>query len=63
MLLILDECQTGLGRLGAMYGFELYRFVPDFLVLSKTLGGGVPISAVVTRRASRRPASSAASCT
>jgi 2,2-dialkylglycine decarboxylase (pyruvate) len=49
MLLVLDECQTGLGRLGAMYGFELYDVVPDFLVLSKTLGGGVPVSAVVTR--------------
>jgi 2,2-dialkylglycine decarboxylase (pyruvate) len=48
MLLILDECQTGLGRLGAMYGFEVYGVVPDFLVLSKTLGGGVPISAIVT---------------
>jgi 2,2-dialkylglycine decarboxylase (pyruvate) len=48
MALVLDECQTGLGRLGAMYGFEIYQVVPDFLVLSKTLGGGVPISAVVT---------------
>ena len=48
MLLVLDECQTGLGRLGTMYGFELYGVVPDFLVLSKTLGGGMPISAVVT---------------
>jgi 2,2-dialkylglycine decarboxylase (pyruvate) len=51
MLVVLDECQTGLGRLGAMYGFELYEIVPDFLVLSKTLGGGVPISAVVTSAA------------
>jgi 2,2-dialkylglycine decarboxylase (pyruvate) len=51
LLLILDECQTGLGRLGAMYGFEVYDIVPDFLVLSKTLGGGVPISAVVTSAA------------
>jgi 2,2-dialkylglycine decarboxylase (pyruvate) len=48
MLTIFDECQTGLGRLGAMYGFEAYGVVPDFLVLSKTLGGGVPIGAVVT---------------
>ena len=48
MLLILDECQTGLGRLGRMYGFEVYGIVPDFLVLSKTLGGGIPIGAVVT---------------
>ncbi|HEV3377239.1 MAG TPA: aspartate aminotransferase family protein [Thermoleophilaceae bacterium] len=45
---ILDECQTGLGRLGSLYGFEVYDFVPDFLTLSKTLGGGVPVSAVVT---------------
>jgi 2,2-dialkylglycine decarboxylase (pyruvate) len=51
MLLVLDECQTGLGRLGRMYGFEVYGVVPDFLVLSKTLGGGVPISAVVTSAA------------
>jgi 2,2-dialkylglycine decarboxylase (pyruvate) len=51
MALILDECQTGLGRLGAMYGFEIYDVVPDFLVLSKTLGGGVPISAVLTSSA------------
>jgi 2,2-dialkylglycine decarboxylase (pyruvate) len=51
MLLVLDECQTGLGRLGCMYGFELYRVAPDFLVLSKTLGGGIPIGAVVTTAA------------
>jgi 2,2-dialkylglycine decarboxylase (pyruvate) len=48
MHLIFDECQTGLGRLGTMYGFEHFGVVPDFLVLSKTLGGGIPIGAVVT---------------
>jgi 2,2-dialkylglycine decarboxylase (pyruvate) len=48
MLVVFDECQTGLGRLGAMYGFEVYGVVPDLLVLSKTLGGGLPISAVIT---------------
>jgi 2,2-dialkylglycine decarboxylase (pyruvate) len=48
MLVMLDECQTGLGRLGAMYGFQVYGIVPDLLVLSKTLGGGVPISALIT---------------
>src|SRR3954471_4050770 len=51
MLVVLDECQTGLGRLGTMYGFEAFGVVPDFLVLSKTLGGGVPIGAVVTSEA------------
>jgi 2,2-dialkylglycine decarboxylase (pyruvate) len=48
MLTVFDECQTGLGRLGTMYGFEHYGVVPDFLVLSKTLGGGIPIGAVLT---------------
>ena len=48
MLVVFDECQTGLGRLGAMYGFQVYGVVPDLLVLSKTLGGGLPISAVIT---------------
>ena len=48
MLVVFDECQTGLGRLGTMYGFESVGVVPDFLVLSKTLGGGVPIGAVIT---------------
>lgn len=51
MLVIFDECQTGLGRLGAMYGFQVYGVVPDLLVLSKTLGGGVPISALITSAA------------
>jgi 2,2-dialkylglycine decarboxylase (pyruvate) len=51
MMLVLDECQTGLGRLGTMYGFEAFGIVPDFLVLSKTLGGGVPIGATVTSEA------------
>ena len=32
MQLVLDECQTGLGRLGSLYGFEVYDVVPDFLV-------------------------------
>ncbi len=37
MLLILDEAQTGFGRLGAMFGFELYGIEPDILSVSKTL--------------------------
>lgn len=48
MLLILDESQTGLGRTGRMFGFEHEGVVPDVLTLSKTLGGGLPVSAVVT---------------
>jgi 2,2-dialkylglycine decarboxylase (pyruvate) len=50
-LLIVDECQTGFGRTGTMFGFEHDGIVPDIVTLSKTLGGGVPISAVVTSAA------------
>ena len=48
MLLILDEAQTALGRLGANFAFEIFGADPDFLSLSKTLGGGVPMAATVT---------------
>jgi 2,2-dialkylglycine decarboxylase (pyruvate) len=48
MLLILDEAQTGLGRTGHMYAFERDGVVPDILTLSKTLGAGLPVAAVVT---------------
>jgi 2,2-dialkylglycine decarboxylase (pyruvate) len=48
MLLILDEAQTGFGRLGTMFGFELYEVEPDILSVSKTLGGGVPLAAALT---------------
>jgi 2,2-dialkylglycine decarboxylase (pyruvate) len=50
-LLIVDECQTGFGRTGTMFGFEGDGIVPDIVTASKTLGGGVPISAVVTSAA------------
>ena len=48
MLLILDEAQTGLCRTGDWYAFERDGVVPDILTLSKTLGAGLPLAAVVT---------------
>ena len=48
MLLILDEAQTGLCRTGDWYAFQREGVVPDILTLSKTLGAGLPLSAVVT---------------
>lgn len=48
MLLVLDEAQTGLGRTGTMYAFERDGVAPDLLTLSKTLGAGLPVAAVVT---------------
>jgi len=47
MLLILDEAQTGMGRTGTLFAFERDGVVPDLLVLSKTLGAGLPLSAVM----------------
>jgi 2,2-dialkylglycine decarboxylase (pyruvate) len=47
MLLIIDEAQTGLGRTGQMFAFERDQIVPDILTLSKTLGAGLPLAAVV----------------
>ena len=51
MLLILDEAQTGLGRTGTMYAFERDGVTPDVLTLSKTLGAGLPVAAVITSAA------------
>ncbi|MBN9108948.1 MAG: aspartate aminotransferase family protein [Pseudonocardia sp.] len=48
MLLVLDEAQTGIARTGTMYAFERDGVVPDILTLSKTLGAGLPLAAVVT---------------
>lgn len=48
MLLILDEAQTGVGRTGTLFAFERDGVVPDILTLSKTLGAGLPLSAVMT---------------
>ncbi|MEQ8862201.1 MAG: aspartate aminotransferase family protein [Thalassobaculum sp.] len=51
MLLILDEAQTGVGRTGQMFAFERDGVVPDILTLSKTLGAGLPVWAVMTTEA------------
>jgi 2,2-dialkylglycine decarboxylase (pyruvate) len=48
MLLVVDEAQTGIGRTGTMYAHERDGIVPDLLTLSKTLGAGLPVAAVVT---------------
>jgi 2,2-dialkylglycine decarboxylase (pyruvate) len=51
MLLIVDEEQTGLGKLGTMFGFEREGVVPDIVTVAKHFGGGVGISAVTTSAA------------
>lgn len=48
MLLIMDEAQTGVSRTGQMFAFQYEDIVPDILVLSKTLGCGLPLASVST---------------
>jgi 2,2-dialkylglycine decarboxylase (pyruvate) len=51
MLLILDEAQTGVGRTGHMFAFQRDGVTPDIMTLSKTLGAGLPLAAVMTTEA------------
>jgi len=48
ILLIFDEAQTGLGRTGTLFACERDGIVPQYLTLSKTLGAGLPLAAMLT---------------
>jgi acetylornithine/N-succinyldiaminopimelate aminotransferase len=49
ILLILDEIQTGVGRLGTLWGYQSFGIEPDIMTLAKGLGGGVPIGAFLAK--------------
>ena len=49
ILLILDEVQTGIGRIGTMFGYQQFGIEPDIITLAKGLGGGIPIGAFLAK--------------
>ena len=51
LLLMLDEVQTGIGRLGSLFGYQEYGVEPDVMTLAKGLGYGVPIGAFMSKEA------------
>lgn len=50
ILLVLDEVQTGFGRVGTMWAAEHYGIRPDVLVFGKAVGGGFPLAGVLAHR-------------
>jgi 4-aminobutyrate aminotransferase-like enzyme len=49
-MMIVDECQSGVGRTGKWFAVEHFDVVPDIITTSKTLGGGTPLCGVTTTR-------------
>jgi len=49
ILLILDEIQTGIGRVGTLFAYEQYGLEPDIMTLAKGLASGVPIGAILAK--------------
>lgn len=47
-LLVFDEVQTGVGRTGHLFAYQMYGVVPDILSSAKSLGGGFPVAAMLT---------------
>jgi len=47
-LLVFDEVQSGMGRSGKLFAYMHYGVTPDILTTAKALGGGFPVSAMLT---------------
>lgn len=51
VLFVLDEVQTGFGRVGEMFAWQSFNVTPDIFTVAKALGGGFPIGAMLARPA------------
>ena len=49
LLLMVDEVQTGIGRCGRAFAYELFGIEPDVMTLAKGIGGGVPLAALLCK--------------
>jgi acetylornithine/N-succinyldiaminopimelate aminotransferase len=49
LLLIVDEVQTGMGRTGELFAYQLFGIEPDVMTLGKGIGGGVPLAALLCK--------------
>ncbi|MBP7100855.1 MAG: acetylornithine transaminase, partial [Leptotrichiaceae bacterium] len=49
ILVIFDEIQCGMGRMGTLFAYEQFNLIPDVITIAKSLGGGVPIGACLTK--------------
>lgn len=49
-LIVVDEIQTGIGRTGDLFAYEKYNFTPDIVTISKSLGGGIPLGAILVHK-------------
>ena len=49
LLLIVDEVQSGMGRTGELFAYQLSGIEPDIMTLAKGIGGGVPLAALLAR--------------
>jgi len=49
-LLIFDEIQSGFGRTGRLFAHQEYNIIPDILLVGKAMGGGMPLSGVISSK-------------
>ena len=50
ILLIFDEVQTGFGRTGEFFAYQVFGIKPDIMTIAKTMGGGFPVGAMIAKK-------------